>query len=113
MVAGANGASGVSVLRQSVAYKQEQENVLDHIQHMVERTAMEPEQLWEIVVTCPAAMKVDKDENSLCGWNLPQGRESIGLEMYYILSFSFFSISTTLSVSGEPIPWQNRNLQKW
>jgi len=45
MVAGANGASGVSVLRQSVAYKQEQENVLDHIQHMVERTAMEPEQL--------------------------------------------------------------------
>jgi len=44
MVTGANGASGVSVLRPSVAYKQEQENVLIQSQHMVERNAMEPEQ---------------------------------------------------------------------
>jgi len=45
MVAGANGASGVSALRQSVVYKREQENVLIQSQHMVERYAMEPEQL--------------------------------------------------------------------
>ena len=45
MVAGANGANGVSVLRQSVAYKQGQENVLVQSQHVVERPAMEPEQL--------------------------------------------------------------------
>jgi len=32
-------------------------------------------------------MKVDKDENSLYGWNLPQGSESIGLEMYIFYHF--------------------------
>ena len=32
-------------------------------------------------------MKVDKDENSLCGCNLPQRRESIGLEMYIFYHF--------------------------
>jgi len=42
-VAGPNGASGVSVLRQSVAYKQGSENVLTQNQHMVERNAMGPE----------------------------------------------------------------------
>jgi len=45
MVAGANGASGVSVLGQSVAYKQGLENVLTQSQNMVGRNAMEPEQL--------------------------------------------------------------------
>jgi len=44
MVAGARGTIGVSVLRQSVAYKQEQENVVSQSQHMVERNAVEPEQ---------------------------------------------------------------------
>ena len=62
MVAGANGANGVSVLRQSVAYKQGSENVLTQSQHMVEWNAMEPEQLWGIVLTCPAAMKVHRDK---------------------------------------------------
>jgi len=32
-------------------------------------------------------MKVDKDESSLCGWNLLQGRESIGLEVYILYHF--------------------------
>ena len=45
MVAGVNGAYGVSVRRQSVVYKQGLENVLIQSQHMVERNAMEPEQL--------------------------------------------------------------------
>ena len=45
MVAGANGANGVSALGKSVAYKQGQENVLIQSQLMVERNAMEPEQL--------------------------------------------------------------------
>lgn len=43
MVAGVNGAYGVSVLRQSVVYKQGLENVTIQSQHMVERNAMEPE----------------------------------------------------------------------
>ena len=43
-VVGVNGANGVSVLRQSVAFKQGQENVLIQNQHMVGNTAMEPEQ---------------------------------------------------------------------
>ena len=43
-VAGVNGANGVSVLRQSVAYKQGYESVLIQNQHMVGNTAMEPEQ---------------------------------------------------------------------
>ena len=62
MVAGANGTNGVSVLRQWVVYKQGLENVLIQSQHMVARNAMEPEQSWGSVVTCPAAMKVVKDE---------------------------------------------------
>ena len=45
MVAGANGTNGASVLRQSLVYKQEQENVTIQSQHMVERNAMEPKQL--------------------------------------------------------------------
>ena len=45
MVAGVNGAYGVSVRRQSVVYKQGLGNVLIQSQHMVERNAMEPEQL--------------------------------------------------------------------
>ena len=45
MVAGANGAYGVSVLRTSVAYKQGLENVLIQSQHMVERNAVEAEHL--------------------------------------------------------------------
>jgi len=45
MEAGSNGANGVSVLRKSVAYKQGQENVLIQSQLMVERNAVEPEQL--------------------------------------------------------------------
>ena len=45
MVVGVNGADGVSVLRQSVAYKQGLENVLIQSQHMVENIAMELEQL--------------------------------------------------------------------
>ena len=45
MVAGVNGAYGVSVLRQSMVYKEGLENVLIQSQHMVERNAMEPEQL--------------------------------------------------------------------
>ena len=45
MVAGVSGAFGVSVLRQSVVYKQGLENVIIQNQHMVERNAMEPEQL--------------------------------------------------------------------
>jgi len=44
MEAGANGAHGVSALRNSVAYKQGQENVLIQSQLMVDRNAMEPEQ---------------------------------------------------------------------
>ena len=45
MVAGVNGAYGVSVLRQSVGYKQGLENVLIQSQHLVERNAVEAEQL--------------------------------------------------------------------
>ena len=45
MVAGVNGASGVSVLRQSVGYKQGLENVPIQSQRMVERNAVEAEQL--------------------------------------------------------------------
>ena len=45
MVAGANGAYGVFVLRQSVGYKQGLENVLIQSQRMAERNAMEAEQL--------------------------------------------------------------------
>ena len=45
MVAGVNGASGVSVLRQSVVYKQGLENAVIQSQHMVEIIVMEPEQL--------------------------------------------------------------------
>ena len=45
MVAGVTGAYGVSVLRQSVEYKQGLENVLIQSQHMVERNAVEAEQL--------------------------------------------------------------------
>ena len=63
MVAGVNGASGVSVLRQSVGYKQGLENVLIQSQHMVERNAMEPGHLCGSVVTCPAAIKVQKDKS--------------------------------------------------
>ena len=45
MVAGANGAYGVFVLRQSVGYKQGLENVLIQSQRMAERNAMVAEQL--------------------------------------------------------------------
>ena len=62
MVAGANGAYGVFVLRQSVGYKQGLENVLIQSQHLVERNAMVSEQLWGSVLTRPAAMKVHKNE---------------------------------------------------
>ena len=62
MVAGANGAYGVPVLRQSVGYKQGLENVLIQSQRMVERNAMEAEQLWGSVLTRPAAIKVHKNE---------------------------------------------------
>ena len=44
MEAGANGANGVSVLRQSVAYKQGEGNVLIQSQDLVERNALDPEQ---------------------------------------------------------------------
>ena len=62
MVAGANGAYGVSVLRTSVAYKQGLENVLIQSQRLVERNAVEAEHLWGSVLTCPPAMKVHKNE---------------------------------------------------
>ena len=58
MVVGVNGAHGVSVLRQSVAYKQGLENVQIQNQQMVGNIAMEPEYLSGSVATCPAAMKV-------------------------------------------------------
>ena len=58
MAVGANGAYGVSVLRQSVAFKQGHENVLIQNQHLVGNTAMEPEQSLGSVAICPAAMKV-------------------------------------------------------
>ena len=61
MVAGTNGAYGVSVLRMSVEYKQGLENVLIQSQRMVERIAEEAEQFWGSVLTCPAAMKVHKN----------------------------------------------------
>ena len=63
MVAGVNGAYGVTVLRQSVVYKQGLENVLIQSQHMVERNAMEPEQLWGSAVTSLAAIKVHRDKS--------------------------------------------------
>ena len=44
MVAGTNGAYGVSVVRMSVEYKQGLENVLIQSQRMVERIAEEAEQ---------------------------------------------------------------------
>ena len=62
MAAGANGAYGVPVLRKSMGYKQGLENVLILSQSMVERNAKEAEQLWGSVLTCPAAMKVHKNE---------------------------------------------------
>ena len=45
MVVGVNGADGVSVLRQLVAYKQGLENVWIQSQHMVGIIAMDPEPL--------------------------------------------------------------------
>ena len=53
-----NGAHGLSVLRQSVAYKQGLENVPIQNQHMVGNSAVEPEYLSGSVETTPAAMKV-------------------------------------------------------
>jgi len=47
-------------------------------------------------------MKVDKDENSLCGWNLPQGRESIGLEMYIFYHFLSSAFPLRLQSVGSP-----------
>lgn len=43
MVIGTNGAYGVAVLKQSVAYKQGLENALIQSQHMVGNNVMEPE----------------------------------------------------------------------
>jgi len=56
---------------------------------MVERNAMDPEQLWGSVVTFPAAMKVHSRQRwkLLCVWNLPRGSESIGLKMYIFYHF--------------------------
>ena len=43
MVIGTNGAYGVAVLKQSVAYKQGLENALIQSQHMVGNNVLEPE----------------------------------------------------------------------
>ena len=63
MVAGVNGAYGVSVRRQSVVYKQGLENVIIQSQHVVERNVLEPEQLWGSAVTSLAAIKVHRDKS--------------------------------------------------
>ena len=85
MEAGANGANGVSALRQSMAYKQGLENVLIQNQHMVERNAMEPEQSWGSVVTCPAAMKVDKDERFIMCMDFATTKRINWLKIYIII----------------------------